>query len=116
LSASVSDISTKGKILFLEDTGEYLYSIDRMFWNVLRSGKLQNLAGLIIGDFKIKQDEPGEEFGRSLQEIVLEKVRSFGYPVAFDFPVGHQKHNMALKCGIMHQLDVSSSSVTLTEI
>ena len=116
LSASVSDISTKGKILFLEDTGEYLYSIDRMFWNVLRSGKLQNLAGLIIGGFKIKQDEPGEEFGRSLQEIILEKVRQFGYPVAFDFPVGHQKHNMALKCGIMHQLDVSSSSVTLTEI
>ncbi|MFM2358350.1 MAG: hypothetical protein RLY16_343, partial [Bacteroidota bacterium] len=55
---SKSDIQTAGKILFVEDTGEYLYSIDRMFWNLKRSGKLDKLAGLIIGGFKIKPDAP----------------------------------------------------------
>ena len=54
LSGSRSSISTKDKILFVEDTGEYLYSIDRMFWNLKRSGKLSELKGLIIGGFKIK--------------------------------------------------------------
>ncbi|MBS1934562.1 MAG: LD-carboxypeptidase, partial [Bacteroidetes bacterium] len=48
LSASKSDIKTEGKILFVEDTGEYLYSIDRMFWNLKRTGKLAHLKGLIV--------------------------------------------------------------------
>ena len=39
-AGSKSDILTDGKILFVEDTGEYLYSIDRMFWNLKRTGKL----------------------------------------------------------------------------
>jgi muramoyltetrapeptide carboxypeptidase len=37
LSGTASDINTDGKILFVEDTGEYLYSIDRMFWNLKHS-------------------------------------------------------------------------------
>jgi muramoyltetrapeptide carboxypeptidase len=55
LAGSRSDINTKNKILFIEDTGEYLYSIDRMFWNLKRTGKLTNLAGLIVGGFKTKE-------------------------------------------------------------
>lgn len=116
LSGSSSDIITDHKILFVEDTGEYLYSIDRMFWNLKRTGKLSKLKGLIIGGFKAKKDDPGEEFGKTLEEIVLEKVKEYQYPVCFDFPVGHQKYNMALKCGITHRLEVSESSVSLDEI
>jgi muramoyltetrapeptide carboxypeptidase len=116
LSGSKSDIRTTGKILFVEDTGEYLYSIDRMFWNLKRTGKLSELKGLIIGGFKIKPDDPGEEFGLSLYDIVLEKVKDYSYPVCFDFPVGHQKNNFALKCGIKHRLFVSGQhECTLTE-
>lgn len=116
LAGSKSDLRTQGKILFVEDTGEYLYSIDRMFWNLQRSGKLSGLKGLIIGGFKVKKDEGGEEFGRSLEEIVMEKVKAYGYPVCFDFPVGHQKNNFALKCGVEHQLSVSEEGTRLTEI
>lgn len=115
LAGSKSDIQTAGKLLFVEDTGEYLYSIDRMFWNLLRTGKLQDLKGLIIGGFKIKPDDPGEEFGRALQDIVMDKVKNFDYPVCFDFPVGHQKNNFALKCGVVHKLTVDSESVTLID-
>ena len=115
LAGSDSDIKTDGKILFLEDTGEYLYSIDRMFWNLKRTGKLDHLKGLVIGGFRVKPDDPGEEFGRTLQDIVLEKTRDHHYPVCFDFPVGHQRANFALKCGIKHQLAVKENEVTLTE-
>jgi muramoyltetrapeptide carboxypeptidase len=114
LTGSDSDILTKNKILFLEDTGEYLYSIDRMFWNLKRTGKLEKLKGLIIGGFKAKKDDPGEEFGKTIEEIVLEKITEYDYPVCFDFPVGHQKNNVALKCGVSHILTVNNSETTLT--
>ena len=116
LAGTKSDLETDGKILFVEDTGEYPYSVDRMFWNLQRTGKLDKLAGLIIGGFKLKPDDPGEEFGRTLQDIVLEKVKQYDYPVCFDFPVGHQRNNFALKCGAIHKLKVNAESVTLEEI
>ena len=116
LAGSKSDIKTAGKILFVEDTGEYLYSIDRMFINLERTGKLSDLKALIVGGFKIKPDEAGEEFGRTLYEIVYEKVKEFNYPVCFDFPVGHQRNNFALKCGIMHRLEANTTSTILNEI
>lgn len=115
LSGTASDIDTDGKILFLEDTGEYLYSIDRMFWNLKRSGKLRRLAGLVVGGFGIKKDDEGDEFGRTLQEIVLEKLVDYRYPVCFDFPVGHQRANYAVKCGMRHTLYVSAEKVALKE-
>jgi muramoyltetrapeptide carboxypeptidase len=113
LAGSKSEIRTTQKILFVEDTGEYLYSIDRMFWNLKRTGKLSQLSALIIGGFKIKPDDPGEEFGLSLYDIVLEKVKEYKYPVCFDFPVGHQKNNFALKCGMKHKISVEESGTTL---
>ncbi|NCU04914.1 MAG: LD-carboxypeptidase [Chitinophagaceae bacterium] len=117
LAGSKSDLRTTNKILFVEDTGEYLYSIDRMFWNLKRSGKLDHLAGLIVGGFKIKSsDDPAEEFGKNLYEIVKEKIPDCNYPVCFDFPVGHQKNNYALKCGMKHKLSVSATGSFLHEL
>ncbi|MEO6070880.1 MAG: LD-carboxypeptidase [Chitinophagaceae bacterium] len=116
LSGTPSDITTDGKILFVEDTGEYFYSIDRMFWNLKRTGKLKNLKGLVIGGFKVKQDVDEEPFGKTVQEIVLEKVASYNYPVCFDFPVGHQRANFALKCGVKHRLQVENEKAVLIEI
>ena len=83
---------------------------------MVKLGKLSKLKGLIVGGFRIKPDDPGEEFGRSLEEIVLEKVKDYQYPVCFDFPVGHQKNNFALKCGLRHHLLVSNKACLLTEI
>ena len=115
LAGTKSDIDTRNKILFIEDTGEYLYSIDRMCWNLERSGKLKHLAGLVVGGFRVKPDDAGEEFGKTLEEIILEQVRKYDYPVCFDFPVGHQKHNLALKCGVSHRLTVDDNQVMLKE-
>ena len=116
LAGTASDILTAGKILFLEDTGEYMYSIDRMFWNLRRTGKLASLKGLIIGGFGIKPDDPGEEFGKTIYEVVMEKVSTYKYPVCFQFPVGHQRNNYALKCGVEHRLIVNAEQCMLTEI
>ncbi len=114
MAGSKSDISTSGKILFLEEVDEYLYSVDRMLWNLARSGKFRKLKGLIVGGFnRLKPDLPGEEFGISLTDMILEKVAPYNYPVCFDFPVGHQKNNFALKCGMMHSLVVNEEGAKL---
>ncbi|MDE3213314.1 MAG: LD-carboxypeptidase, partial [Bacteroidota bacterium] len=60
LAGSRSSLNTEGKILFVEDTEEYLYNIDRMLWNLKRSGKLDKITGLIVGGFThIRPDDPG---------------------------------------------------------
>lgn len=116
LAGSASDIDTDGKLLFVEDTGEYLYSVDRMFWNLKRTGKLAKLAGLIVGGIKVKQDDPSEYFGQTIYDIINDKVKGYSYPVCFDFPVGHQIDNFALKCGVLHELSVQSTGSSLKEI
>lgn len=116
LAGSKSEIDTDGKILFVEDTGEYLYSIDRMFYNLKRSGKLDKLKGLIIGGFKIKVDTDNDGFSNTLEQLVLNKVAGFDFPVCFEFPVGHQRANFALKCGVKHKLEVRESGTKLEEV
>jgi muramoyltetrapeptide carboxypeptidase len=115
LAGSASDLRTDGMILFLEDEGEYLYSIDRMFYNLKRSGKLGKLSGLLIGGFRVKPDDPGEEFGRCIYNIVMDQVAEYDYPVCFNFPVGHQKVNYALKCGVKHELHITEDRVLFRE-
>lgn len=117
ISGTDSEIDTIGKILFLEDAGEYLYSLDRMLGSLQRSRKFDSLAGLIIGGFnRIKPDDPGEEFGHTVNDMVLQRVKDFRYPVCFNFPVGHQRNNYALKCGVMHRLKVAGDGVELREV
>jgi muramoyltetrapeptide carboxypeptidase len=114
LVGTQSDIKTKGRILFLEDVGEYLYNIDRMMRQLQRSGKLSKLAGLIIGGFSdIKDTE--RPFGQNAYEIINEIVKEYDYPVCFGFPVSHEKENYALKVGEGYKLKVGKGKVSLEE-
>ena len=45
------DISWDGALLFLEDTGEPMYKIDRMLSQLFYAGRFNNLAGLLLGTF-----------------------------------------------------------------
>jgi len=108
LTGSVSEVSTDGKILFIEDTGEYLYNIDRLMLHLKRAGKLDNLAALLVGNFDNMKD--GERpFRQSIEEIVLDKVKGYDYPVCFNFPAGHTEVNFTLTFGIKHKLTVDTT-------
>jgi muramoyltetrapeptide carboxypeptidase len=115
LIGTKSDIDTTNKILFLEDIGEYRYNIDRMMWQLLRAGKLDKLAGLVVGTFNDTQDNE-TPFGLTEQEIIQEKVKHFKYPVCYDFPIGHQAQNLAIKIGCNYELKVESNAVSLSEV
>ncbi|MES2777208.1 MAG: LD-carboxypeptidase [Bacteroidota bacterium] len=105
-----SDINTVGKILFIEDIGEYLYNIDRMMIQLQRSGKLHALKGLIVGGFSDMKDTT-TPFGQTVEELIWDKVKGYDYPVCFGFPVSHNKENYALKVGKNYQLTVGKNVV-----
>jgi muramoyltetrapeptide carboxypeptidase len=104
LIGTPSDIDTNDKILFIEDIGEYLYSVDRMMWQLKRAGKLTHLKALLVGGFtgSLDNDTP---FGMTDNEIIFEKVKEYNYPVYFNVPVGHQPENVALKIGVQHHIE-----------
>lgn len=98
LLASPSEIDTSGKILFLEDVDEYLYHIDRMMMALKRAGKLARLAGLIVGSMTKMRDND-IPFGKTAEEIIMDAVQEYDYPVYFGFPAGHTEDNRALILG-----------------
>jgi muramoyltetrapeptide carboxypeptidase len=114
LIGTKSDIKTKNKILFLEDVGEYLYNVDRLLLQLKRSGKLDKLAGLVVGGFTDSKDTE-RPFGKSVHDIIYEQVGEYDFPICFDFPVSHAKENYALKVGAKYHLQIQSDKVILWE-
>lgn len=107
---SVSDYNYDGKILFIEDVGEYMYSVDRMIRALDRAGKLKNLAGLMVGGFTDLKDND-IPFGQTVPEIIMEVVKNYNYPVCFDFPAGHIPDNQSIIFGKLFNLLVKTDDV-----
>jgi muramoyltetrapeptide carboxypeptidase len=113
LSGTPFDLNTDGKILFLEDLDEYLYHIDRMMMQLKLSGKLKNLAGLIVGGMSDMKDNQ-IPFGKTAEEIIFNAIKDYDYPVCFNFPAGHIDRNLALYFGKEASLIVNSGSATVS--
>ena len=112
MSGSVSEQDYKDKILFLEDVGEYLYSIDRMMISFKRAGILAGLKGLIIGGFTDLKDND-IPFGQTVEQIIMSHVEEYNYPVCFNFPAGHIEDNRALILGREVTFAVNDQEVSL---
>ncbi|HYK44215.1 MAG TPA: LD-carboxypeptidase, partial [Parafilimonas sp.] len=110
-----SDPDTTNRILFLEDIGEYKYNIDRMLMQLKRAGKFSAISGLIIGSFTEIKDTT-IAFGQDVQDLILNKVSEYNFPICFDFPVGHTGKNYALKVGVKHRLAIEKERIVLEEI
>jgi len=113
MTGSASEMDYSGKILFIEDVGEYLYAIDRMMWSLKRAGKLKDLAGLIVGGFTGTKDND-EPFGQNVEEIVLKVTADYNYPICFDFPAGHLSDNHAIIFGKNTHLRIDEKETSLT--
>ena len=113
LMGTPDEIETKGKILFIEDLDEYLYHIDRMMTQLQRGGKINQLAGLIVGHFSDMKDNL-VPFGKNALQIIADQTKEFDFPVCFGFPVGHAFDNMTLVCGAEYKLAVTTQGSHLS--
>ncbi len=103
---SRSQISTDGKILFIEEIGEYKYSIDRMLQSLKRAGYFTKVKGVLVGDMtRIKKNSTS--WGSSIEQLILDIVPK-DIPVLFHFPAGHKSDNNALIMGRNVQLKVNN--------
>lgn len=104
--------SYENKILFIEDVGEHLYAIDRMFYQLSKSGVLNRISGLIVGGFSNTKDTD-TPFGASLEELISAHFKFRNIPIAFNFPAGHQEDNRALIFGMPTEFKVVAGRATL---
>lgn len=109
LLGSKSDIDTNGKILFIEDVSEAVYAVDRMMMSLKRAGKLNSLSGLMVGGFTHMKDSE-IPFGKTVEEVIKSAVSEFNFPVAFNFPAGHQTDNRAIILGQSGKLRVNENA------
>jgi muramoyltetrapeptide carboxypeptidase len=115
LSGTQAEPSTKGKILFIEEVGEYYYHIDRMLTSLNLSGKLSDLSALIVGGMN-NIDEAKLPWGKNVEETILGIVSDYNYPVLFDFPAGHIGDNRAFYIGKKAKIEVEGNKATLQYI
>ena len=105
---SETQLDTTGKIIFIEEIGEYKYHIDRQLQSLKRAGYFKHCAGLIMGDMsQLKTNTPA--WGQTVEALVLDVLKDTDVPVAFGFPAGHELENRALYFGRNIQLDVTKS-------
>jgi len=114
LIGSQNSLDTKGKILFLEDIGEFHYNLDRMVIQMKNAGLFNDLAGLVLGCFLEMRDEP-TDIGAGALEIIQSHVQAFNYPVCYEFPVSHGLPNYPIKEGAVYQLNIQANGVSLRE-
>lgn len=102
---SNTSINTEGKILFIEEIGEYKYHIDRMLQSLKRAGYFDNCKGLIVGDMS-KMRKNTTPWGTSIEQLILDVLAECDFPILFDFPAGHEKDNRALIFGRNVKIEV----------
>lgn len=113
IAGTDADINTSNKVLFIEDLDEYLYHIDRMMMNLKRSGKLSQLAGLVVGGMT-KMNDNTIPYGLEAIEIIRDAVAEYDYPVCYGFPAGHLDENLALILGRNVEIKVANDGVQLS--
>ena len=108
---SDSQLNTAGKILFIEEIGEYKYSMDRMLQSLKRAGYFTKAKAVVVGNMsRVKKNSTA--WGSSIERLILDVVPE-NVSVLFDFPAGHELDNRALVFGRNVQLIVGNDQYSL---
>ena len=109
---SNTSIDTTGKILFFEEIGEYAYHIDRMLQSLKRAGYFDHCKGVIVGDItKVRKNTT--PWGKPIEQLILDALEDYDFPIAFNMPAGHEKDNRALIFGRGVELKVTKEKANI---
>ncbi len=109
---SKTSIDVSGKILFIEEIGEYKYHIDRMLQSLKRAGYFDDCKGVIVGDMS-KLRKNTTLWGTTIEQLILDALADYDFPIAFNMPAGHENDNRAMVFGKVIQLKVEKDESTL---
>lgn len=98
LTGTPAEPDTEGSVFFIEEIGEYYYHLDRMLTSLRLTGRLRNLAAMVVGGME-KIEHGSVKYSKGCEEIILDIVGHYNYPVLFNFPAGHISDNRALYIG-----------------
>ena len=119
LSVLVATIGTPyapkfdGRILFLEDTGEKAYRIDRMLVQLRQAGALARVAGIVFG--AIRAIDGDESENRLIARFVAEQTAGLGCPVIYGIEAGHGTENFTIPFGVPARIDSAARRIVFTE-
>lgn len=105
------DIFKNAEILFIEDTGEQPYRIERIMYQLELAGTLSRLKGIIVGEFNGINEN--NIFGGTTYELIHNIIKRYDIPACFGFPVGHSEANMPLIEGATVTLNIEKSKTEL---
>ncbi|WP_405564107.1 LD-carboxypeptidase [Polaribacter sp. Asnod6-C07] len=108
---SESQLNTENKILFIEEIGEYKYSIDRMLQSLKRARYFTKVNAVVVGDMSLIKKN-STKWGSSIEQLILEAIPE-DIPVIFNFPAGHNADNRALIFGRNAQINVDGNQTVL---
>lgn len=114
------EVATQGSILFIEDVGEAPYKIDRMLLQLQLAGKLEQVRGVLVGDFSdISADTSTparrEADARRLAQVLRERLLPLGVPVLAGWKSGHCRPNLTLPLGALVTLDADRGGLQLAQ-
>jgi len=105
----------KNKILFLEDVDEAPYKVDRYLNQLLITGILDKIAGLLLGEFTDCEEKDLEKKTLTLDEVLQNYLGDLKIPVIKNFPHGHRKANHTIPFGINTKLNAEKGYVEFLE-
>ena len=110
------EIETKGRILFLEDTGEAPYRVDRMLTQLKLAGKLDAAAGIVWGTCtECTPAKSSFEINLSLSDLLDEILGPLGKPVLAGLLFGHTREKATIPIGVEAELDAGAKKVSIVE-
>ena len=112
IGASDIDVfQNEGIILFMEEIGENLRNIDRMFHSIELHGVMDKVKGVILGEFV---DSGTDLDYKSAEEMLSMYLKKYNIPVICGFPAGHDDVNLPIVMGAEVKMDVTDEGATLS--
>lgn len=106
------EIDTRGKLLLIEDVSEEPYKVDSMLNQLRLAGKLNEAAGIVVGDFS-KAEPDKRKVTLTLEDVLQHYLGDLGKPVVSGFKIGHCQPHFAVPLGVEARLDGDAKTLTI---
>jgi muramoyltetrapeptide carboxypeptidase len=108
------EIDTKNKLLLIEDTEDPPYRIDRNLTHLWLANKLQEAAGIIVGEITLCEPS-SKEPSLNLWDVLKDRIGSTGKPAMYGLCFGHGTHHLTLPIGVQASFDAAQGKLWVDE-